>query len=176
MKEGRSEEGLRAGKTNGERSGVVQEPGEFRVGQCFVEYWISWLNSVLGNDLPESLVRDMTQLLRLQKTTHSTMEEASLFFIYFLNWNIIYLQCVSFWNTTKWFSYIYTHIHTHIYIHITESLSCIYIYIYIYIYMLPWWLRGKESACNAGNAGDPGWIPGSGRSPGGGPGQPSTPA
>ena len=41
--------------------------------------------------------------------------------------------------------------------------------------MLPWWLRGKESACNAGNAGDPGWIPGSGRSPGGGPGQPSTP-
>ena len=133
MKEGRSEEGLRAGKTNGERSGVVQEPGEFRVGQCFVEYWISWLNSVLGNDLPESLVRDMTQLLRLQKTTHSTMEEASLFFIYFLNWNIIYLQCVSFWNTTKWFSYIYTHIHTHIYIHITESLSCIYIYIYIYI-------------------------------------------
>ena len=28
---------------------------------------------------------------------------------------------------------------------------------------LPWWLRGKESACNAG---DPGSIPGSGRSPG----------
>ena len=133
MKEGRSEEGIRAGKTNGERDGVVQEPGEFRVGQCFVECWISWLNSVLWNDLPESLVRDMTQLLRLQKTTHSTMEEASLFFIYFLNWNVNYLQCcVSFWNTTKWFSYIYTHTHTHIYayIYITESLSCIYIYIY----------------------------------------------
>ena len=30
--------------------------------------------------------------------------------------------------------------------------------------ILPWWLRGKESACNAG---DPGLIPGSGRSPGG---------
>ena len=29
--------------------------------------------------------------------------------------------------------------------------------------MLPWWLRGKESACSAGDAGS---IPGSGRSPG----------
>ena len=28
---------------------------------------------------------------------------------------------------------------------------------------LPWWLSGKESACNAGNAGDEGLIPGSGR-------------
>jgi len=33
----------------------------------------------------------------------------------------------------------------------------------------PWWLRGKESACNAG---DPGLSPGSGRSPGGGHGNP----
>jgi len=33
----------------------------------------------------------------------------------------------------------------------------------------PWWLKGKESACNAG---DPGSIPGSGRSPGGGHGNP----
>ena len=31
---------------------------------------------------------------------------------------------------------------------------------------------GKESACNAGDAGDPGSIPGSGRSPGGGHGNP----
>ena len=30
---------------------------------------------------------------------------------------------------------------------------------------LPWWLSGKESAYNSG---DPGSIPGSGRSPGGG--------
>ena len=30
---------------------------------------------------------------------------------------------------------------------------------------LPWWLSGDESICNAG---DPGSIPGSGRSPGGG--------
>ena len=34
---------------------------------------------------------------------------------------------------------------------------------------LPWWLRGKESACKEG---DPGSIPGSGRSPGGGNGNP----
>ena len=31
---------------------------------------------------------------------------------------------------------------------------------------LPWWLSGKEFACNAGASGDPGLIPGSGRSPG----------
>ena len=31
---------------------------------------------------------------------------------------------------------------------------------------LPWWLGSKESAHNAGAAGDLGWIPGSGRSPG----------
>ena len=33
---------------------------------------------------------------------------------------------------------------------------------------LPWWLSGKESACNAGDAGDMGSISGLGRSPGGG--------
>ena len=33
---------------------------------------------------------------------------------------------------------------------------------------LPWWLRGKEPACDAGTAGDMGSIPGSGRFPGGG--------
>ena len=31
---------------------------------------------------------------------------------------------------------------------------------------LPWWLSGKESAYNAGDAGDRSLIPGSGRSPG----------
>ena len=31
---------------------------------------------------------------------------------------------------------------------------------------LPWWLSGTEFACNAGASGDPGLIPGSGRSPG----------
>ena len=39
----------------------------------------------------------------------------------------------------------------------------------IHIYRLPQWLSGKESACNAGD-GDKGSIPGSGISPGGGPG------
>ena len=34
---------------------------------------------------------------------------------------------------------------------------------------LPWWLRGKESTCNAGDAG---WIPGWWRSPGEGSGRP----
>ena len=35
-----------------------------------------------------------------------------------------------------------------------------------------WWLRGKESVCNAGDAGDTDSTPGSGRSPGGGHGNP----
>ena len=40
----------------------------------------------------------------------------------------------------------------------------------LYVYFrLPWWLSGKEFACNAG---DPGLIPGLGRSPGGGHGNP----
>ena len=37
---------------------------------------------------------------------------------------------------------------------------------------LPWRLRGKESACKAGDAGDTGLIPESGRSPGGQHGNP----
>ena len=37
---------------------------------------------------------------------------------------------------------------------------------------LPWWLSGKESACNAGDARDAGWIPGLGKSLGGRPGNP----
>ena len=37
---------------------------------------------------------------------------------------------------------------------------------------LPWWLSGEESAYNAGAVGDAGSIPGSGRSPGRGNGNP----
>ena len=37
---------------------------------------------------------------------------------------------------------------------------------------LPWWLNNKESACSAGDVGDSGLIPGSGRSPGEGNGNP----
>ena len=35
----------------------------------------------------------------------------------------------------------------------------------ILFFGLPWWFSGKESTCNAGNAGDIGSIPGSGRFP-----------
>ena len=37
---------------------------------------------------------------------------------------------------------------------------------------LPWWLSSKESICSAGDAGDVGSVPGSGRSPGEGNGNP----
>ena len=37
---------------------------------------------------------------------------------------------------------------------------------------LPWWLSGNKSTCNAGARGDSGLIPGLGRSPGGGRGNP----
>ena len=37
---------------------------------------------------------------------------------------------------------------------------------------LPWWLRGKEAACNARDSGDGGSVPRLGRSPGGGHGNP----
>ena len=37
---------------------------------------------------------------------------------------------------------------------------------------LPWWLSSKESTCSAGVSDDAGLIPGSGRSPGGGHGNP----
>ena len=40
------------------------------------------------------------------------------------------------------------------------------------VHGLPWWLSGKESACNAEDSGDAGLIPGSGRSSGGGHGNP----
>ena len=48
----------------------------------------------------------------------------------------------------------------------------IYVYMCVCIYIYLWasrWLSGKESTCNAGDAGS---IPGSGRSPGGGNGNP----
>ena len=37
---------------------------------------------------------------------------------------------------------------------------------------LPWWLSSKQSTCNAGDAGDTGSVPGLGRFPGGGHGNP----
>ena len=51
--------------------------------------------------------------------------------------------------------------------------ACVCVYISPHnIYGLPQWLSGKESACNAGDTGDAGSIPGSGRYPGGGNGNP----
>ena len=45
----------------------------------------------------------------------------------------------------------------------------IYICVCIRMYIgLPQWLCDEESACNAGETGDAGSVPGSGRSPGGG--------
>ena len=41
-----------------------------------------------------------------------------------------------------------------------------------HVWRLPWRLSGKESSCKAGDAGDMGSIPGSGRSPGVGNGHP----
>ena len=41
-------------------------------------------------------------------------------------------------------------------------------FMYVYKHGLPWWLSGKESACDAEDAGDQGLIPVSRRSPGGG--------
>ena len=45
-------------------------------------------------------------------------------------------------------------------------------YICAYIWGDPRWLSGKESTFDAGDAGDSSSIPGSGRSPGGGHGNP----
>ena len=39
--------------------------------------------------------------------------------------------------------------------------------VYIHLNGLPWWLSGKQSTCDAKDAGDPGSIPGLGRSEGG---------
>ena len=47
-----------------------------------------------------------------------------------------------------------------------------WICIYTHIYGLPGWCSGKESACNAGSARDARSVPGSGRSPKGGSGNP----
>ena len=45
-------------------------------------------------------------------------------------------------------------------------------HIFILFKGLPWWLSGNKSACKAGATGDVGLIPGSGRAPGGGHGNP----
>ena len=55
----------------------------------------------------------------------------------------------------------------------TELYKVLDIYKKLYsVYGLPRWLSGKDSTCNAGATGDAGLIPGLGRSPGGGHGNP----
>ena len=49
---------------------------------------------------------------------------------------------------------------------------CVCVCVYTYVYGFPWWLSGKEPACNARDTGDAGSIPVSGRSSGGGHGDP----
>ena len=57
-----------------------------------------------------------------------------------------------YWSELPFPSSIYIYRNTYIYVHKYMYVSkYIYIYIYIYIYVLPQWLSGKESACNAGD-------------------------
>ena len=58
-------------------------------------------------------------------------------------------------------------LNTHTYIYIKYHTCVVVIYIW-----LPGGSDSKEFACNAGDLRDAGLIPGSGRSPGGGPGNP----
>ena len=63
-----------------------------------------------------------------------------------------------------------------------SDLAHMHLHIYVYLYKLwtwlqcsnglPRWLRGQEPTCNAGDTGDPVSIPGLGRSPRGGNGNP----
>ena len=60
-----------------------------------------------------------------------------------------------------------------------EYWSVVFLFVFVWLWYhgilsqaLPRWLSGKGSACNAGVAGDAGSIPGSGRSPGEGNGNP----
>ena len=62
------------------------------------------------------------------------------------------------------FSYIY--IYLYLYTYVILYIVCICVY---KVYGLPWWLSGKEFACNAENMGS---ILGSGRSPREGNGNP----
>ena len=63
-------------------------------------------------------------------------------------------------------------------IYVIYICMCVYIYIAssvcvcVCVYGLPWWLSGKESACDAGVTGGTGSTARSGRSTGGGHGNP----
>ena len=92
---------------------------------------------------------------------------------FFLNWNIVDPQCcVSCRCTAKWICYMYTYTHSFFFFfsdsffqighyRVLSRASC--------SMGFPGGSDGKESACSAGDWGS---IPGSGRSPGGGNGNP----
>ena len=69
---------------------------------------------------------------------------------------IIYLSEASLWHLICWGAFLGDGVEK-----ITEVAN--------HRFLLPWWLSSKESVCNAGN---PGLIPGLGRSPGEGNGDP----
>ena len=87
----------------------------------------------------------------------------------YINSHKLFQLNYQFWLLYLIFSNIRTHVFSHILLTIILALilkdfsfSCLFS-------GLPWWLSGKESTCNAG---DPASIPESGRSPGGGHGNP----
>ena len=56
--------------------------------------------------------------------------------------------------------------------HLFTWYTFLFLFLCVLGWGLPWWLNSEESACNAGDAGDMGLILASGRSPGGGHGNP----
>ena len=118
-------------------------------------------------------------------TYHKTYILCNLFlFLVNCHCSILALPyCVSFCCTAKWINYTYTYTPSffrflsHLGYHRALNLLCYTIsshqlsilYIVEYYVGFPWWLSGKESACNTG---DLDLIPGLGRSPGRGHGNP----
>ena len=109
-----------------------------------------------------SLLVGMQMVQSLWKTIWQFLSKLSIF----LPYNIIFLHLCIYCN---WFENLcaYKNPHTNIYtslIHNYQQLATIKVFS-----GFPWWLRGKVSAWNTG---DPGLIPGSGRSPEEGNGNP----
>ena len=124
----------------------------------------------------------MADFLHIVTGTASVSLYFSFFFFFFLNESIVDLQyCVSFWCIAKWFKYIYVWVYIWIYMCVYMNMyMCVYVYIHIFIYIyiythiyismgFPGSSAGKESTCNEEDLDS---IPGLGRSPGGGHGNP----
>ena len=111
------------------------------------------------------------------------------FFFFKFYWSIVDLECyVRLRYTAKWLSCVCVYTHTHVYIFFSTRgyyrywiyfpvlyrflLVIYFVYSSMCVLGLPRWLSGKESAWNARDTGGTGLIPGSGRSLGGGHGNP----